>query len=113
MLFCEVTGKNIIQFSSDRLDERANDFANTFFFCSGNIANIHVKEALEFTRNGVKVFRVMAIRDQEELMCWEVLNDSEGKKHFLSINSAKLQAFRWPFFAYLNGIGEVVINPLA
>ena len=102
-----------MQFSSDRLDEKANDFAKTNLVCTGNITNIWVKEAFEFIRNGVKVFRVMAIRDQEELMCWEVLNDSEGKKHFHSINSAKLQAFRWPFFAYLNGTDEIVINPLA
>ena len=64
------------------------------------MGNIDVREAFEFTRNGVKVFRVIAIRDHEELMCWEVLDGSHGKKHFLSVNSAKLQAFRWPFFAY-------------
>ena len=74
---------------------------------------MQVKEAFEFVRNGQRVMRVTAIRDHEELMCWEVLEGSHGKKHFLSVNSAKLCAFRWPFFAYYTGTTELIISPLA
>ena len=80
-------------FSTEKVLEPANDFSQTSLRCSGNVGsncNIVIKEAFEFSRNDRKVFRVVAIRDHEELMCWEVLDGSHGKAHFLSVNSAKL-----------------------
>ena len=55
----------------------------------------------------------MAIRDHEELMCWEILDGCNGKVHYASVNSAKLAAFRWPFFAYSFGNSELILSPLS
>ena len=51
-----------------------------------------VKEAVEFKREDSEgkvrdVFRVTAIRNQEELMSWEILDNSKGRKHFRCVNS--------------------------
>ena len=54
-----------------------------------------------------------AIRNNEELMSWEVLDNSKGKMYFKSANSSKLTTFRWPFFAYTSGAMNVIISPLA
>ena len=60
-----------------------------------------------------KVLRVTAIRDSEELMSWEILGNSKGKKYYRSANSSKLTTFRWPFFAYSSGQMGLVISNLA
>ena len=78
-----------------------------------------MKEAIEFERynpaigDNQKVFRVTAIRNSEELMSWEILDNCKGKKYYRSANSSKLTTFRWPFFAYAFGEMSIVISPLA
>ena len=57
--------------------------------------------------------RIIAIRNSEELMCWEVLDNCNGRKHFLSVNSAKLLAFRWPFVAYCTDSTKIAIAHVA
>ena len=100
MLFCERNDKKgTIQFSSKNLEAPEN-FSNTRITCTGQV---DVKEAIEFERNGEKVFRVTAIRDSESLMCWEIIDNSEGDKYFRQVNSNKLSTFRWPFYAYATG----------
>ena len=46
-------------------------------------------------------------------MQWELIENSKGDVHFSNINSPELCNFRWPFFAYVLGEDEIVINPLA
>ena len=78
-----------------------------------------VKEAIEFERYNEKyqfmqkVFRVTAIRNNEELMSWEILDNAKGKRYYRSANSSKLTTFRWPFFSYAYGSMSIVISPLA
>ena len=76
-----------------------------------------MKEAVEFERQYGdevrKVFRVTAIRSNEELMSWEVLDNCKERKFFRSANSSKLSTFRWPFYAYAYNQMEIVISPLA
>jgi len=57
--------------------------------------------------------RVTAIRNHEELLSWEILDNSKGDKYFRSANSSKLSTFRWPFYAYVSGQQGIVITPLA
>ena len=57
--------------------------------------------------------RVTAIRDSEELMCWEVLDNCHGNTHYRSVNGAKLLAFRWPFVTYCTEPTEIAIVHLA
>ena len=97
-----------IQFSALELEGEKN-FSNTKLSCNGQIA---VKEVLEFERNGRQVMRVTAIRDNEELMSWEILDDSKGDKYFRSANSSKLSAFRWPFYAYHSN-RHIIVSPLS
>lgn len=73
--------------------------------------DVDVVEALQFQRpfeyhedgvkkEGNKMMRVIAIKNHEELMCWEILNDAKGDQYFRNANSQRLSTFRWPFFAY-------------
>ena len=74
---------------------------------------MRVHEAIELEReNGEKFFRVTAIRDHEEVQCWEVIDNAQGEEYSRSVNSSKLSTFRWPFFAYVVGQSELIINPL-
>ena len=74
-----------------------------------------VYEAIELERpfTGEKFFRITVIRDNEEVQCWEVKDNAQGEQIPRSVNSAKLSTFRWPFFAYVVGQSELIINPLA
>lgn len=115
-LFCERDAKeSYLQFSALQIESSKN-FSNTKILCSGQV---QVKEAIEFKRFDEKaglmrdVMRVTAICNSEELMSWEILDNSKGKKYYRSANSSKLTSFRWPFFAYAYGQMSVVINPLA
>ena len=77
-----------------------------------------MKEAVEFEREDAdgqirKVFRVTAIRSNEELMSWEILDNCKARKYFRSANSSKLSTFRWPFYAYAYNQMGIVISPLA
>ena len=65
------------------------------------MSNVDIKEVLEFSRDGRQVLRVTGIYDCEELICWEVMDNSQGLIHTLKERSnSKLSTFRWPFFAY-------------
>ena len=57
------------------------------------------------------MFRVTAIRNNEEIVSWEILNGSKGQKRFREYNSTRLQTFRWPFFAYAS-YQQLIISPL-
>ena len=85
-----------IQFYSNA-HEQSSNFSNTKIESQGHI---NVREAIEFERNGEKVFRVTGIRDSESLMSWEIIKNSQGDKYFRQINSNRLSTFRWPFYAY-------------
>lgn len=72
-----------------------------------------IKEAVEFEREGQKVFRVTGIRDCEEIMQWEILGNSKAEPYFRSYNSSKLSSMRWPFFVYAIGQDEIYFNNVA
>ena len=40
------------------------------------MSNVDIKEVLEFSRDGRQVLRVTGIYDCEELICWEVMDNS-------------------------------------
>ena len=65
---------------------------------------------IEFERDERKVLRVTAIRDNEELMHWEILDDAKGEKFYRSYNSSKLTSFRWPFFAYAESARSIMVS---
>ena len=46
-------------------------------------------------------------------MCKEVVGSSKGQNYQSSVNSQDLCVFRWPFFAYVIGSDQIVINPLS
>lgn len=54
-----------------------------------------------------------AIRDSESLMSWEITENCNGEAYFKSVNSNKLSAFRWPFFAYATDQKTFVLNDLS
>ena len=54
----------MIDFSASKL-EKSKDFSNSELPC---LNQVDIKEVLEFERDDVKVFRVTAIRDNEELL---------------------------------------------
>ena len=60
-------------------------------------------EALEFEQDGRNLFRVIAIREDEEAMIYELEDNVNSIANFRSVNSSKLSSFRWPFFAYVHG----------
>ena len=77
--------------------EKTKNFSNTKLTCNGRL---DVKEVTEFKRDGQDVFRITGIRDNEELMQWEVLDNSQGESFFRCTNSSKVGSFRWPYYAY-------------
>lgn len=77
------------------------------------VDHIDIKEVLEFKRQGRDVLRVTGIKDNEELVCWEVLDHSQGEVNQRNDKSTnRLSTLRWPFFAYSLGKREIVIRPL-
>ena len=46
-------------------------------------------------------------------MIFQLENDSKSVINFRSVNSSKLNSFRWPFFAYVHGESSLIINPLS
>ena len=114
-LFCEaLENVSTWQFSALRVEE-ADSFSNTKLGLKGRKPRI--VEALELTRevDGQEehFFRVVAILDDEEVVCKEVIGTSKGETYVSSVNSQTLCVFRWPFFAYVVGHDEVIISPLA
>lgn len=100
--------KQNIQFSAMELEKKKN-FSNTMLTCNGRL---DVKEAIEFNRNGQDVLRITGIRDNEELMQWEVIDNSQGEKFFRCTNSSKVGSFRWPFYAYADSTLSLMICPI-
>ena len=86
-----------------------NDFSNTKIKdCTGNVC---VKEIIEFKRNNLNVLRISAIRDDEELLCWEVPKSSQEEPFLRTANSGERKTFRWPLYAYADGnLGVKITN---
>lgn len=59
------------------------------------------------------MLRVSAIRNSEGLLSWEIMDTAVGQVYLQSTNSSRLQTFRWPYFAYVEGDLGIVINPIA
>ena len=89
-LFCErLDEKQKLQFSVMQLESPLN-FSNTILQASGN--NLKVLEAIELEREDdegdiQKFFRVTCVRSDEEIMCWEVVNNAKCDFYFSSVNS--------------------------
>ena len=100
VLFCERQEKNQkIRFSAIQIED-SKSFSNAKFKISGEI---QIVEALEFEQDGRNLFRVIAIREDEEAMIYELEDTANSISNFRSVNSSKLNSFRWPFFAYVHG----------
>ena len=110
VLFCErLEHKQKIRFSAIQIESSEN-FSNSKLKISGSI---QVVEALEIEQDGQNYFRIIAIREDEEVMIYELCDTCKSKINLRSVNSSKLNSFRWPFFAYVHGESSVIINPLA
>ena len=89
-LFCQrLQDIQKFQFSSLH-HESPLSFSNTVLDAAGE--NIKVVEAMELEREdedgkNEKFLRVTAIRDHEEVICWEVIANSRGFVHCSSVNS--------------------------
>ena len=55
---------------------------------------------------------MIAIRDREEIICWEIKTSCHGDKTLKMFNRSDRSAFRWPYYAYAISDNEIVIKYL-
>lgn len=78
-----------------------SEFSETTFEISENVTVVEVYETPDSNMFKQPYLRVLAIRDNEEVLCYEV--HRKGKQHVKTtkiFNRSDRTDFRWPFYAY-------------
>lgn len=85
-------------------------FSETQFEIHGKAEIIEITES---TLIGNPFMRMIAIRDREEVLCWEIKTSCHGIKTEKSYNRSDRSAFRWPYYAHALTDNEIIIKYLS